>query len=166
LDVGCGTGVQLQRYAAAGCVVAGVDLSPAMLARAEHRLGGGADLQLGSAEHLPYATASFDLVLATLMLHELSAGQRDAVAREMLRVVAPGGKLLITDFHPGPWSFPKGWAYRAVSVIAESIARHLDRSRAFLADGGVPALAERLGATIERTKIVAGGNLGLYVLEP
>ena len=47
LDVGCGTGTQLARYVAAGCLVAGVDVSPAMLGRARERLGESADLHLG-----------------------------------------------------------------------------------------------------------------------
>ncbi len=166
LDVGCGTGLQLQRYAAAGCDVAGVDLSPAMLKRARERLGEHAVLLLGDARRLPYTDASFDLVLATLMLHELPSDTRDVAVKEMLRVVVPDGRLLVTDFHPGPWSFPKGWVYRSVSIVAETVARHRDRSHAFLTTGGVPELTDRLGITVERTKVVAGGNMGLYLLAP
>lgn len=166
LDVGCGTGTQLERYLDAGCVVAGVDTSPAMLDRARSRLGAGADLRQTSAESLPYDDAGFDLVLASLMLHELTPDAREAVAREMVRVVAPTGHLLVTDFHPGPWRMPKGRLYRAISVIAESAARHRDRSAAFLAAGGIPGLANTLRLPIEQMKVVAGGNMALYVLAP
>ena len=164
LDVGCGTGAQLERYEAAGCTVSGVDLSPAMLARARERLGADADLRLESAAALPYEDGEFDVVLATLSLHEMDAATREAAIREMGRVLAPEGHAVITDFHPGPRTLPKGWFYRGISVVAETVARHRDRSDAFLAAGGVPALVPRLGLTVERTKVVSGGNLALYVL--
>jgi ubiquinone/menaquinone biosynthesis C-methylase UbiE len=164
LDVGCGTGVQLERYRAAGCTVSGVDLSPAMLERARERLGADADLRLESAAALPYADSEFDVVLATLSLHEMDAATREAAIREMSRVLAPDGRVVITDFHPGPRTMPKGWFYRAISIVAETVARHRDRSDAFLAAGGIPTLASPLGLSIERTKVVSGGNLALYVL--
>ena len=164
LDVGCGTGAQLERYQRAGCQISGLDSSPAMLRRARARLGAGVDLQLASAESLPYPDKEFDLILASLMLHELQPTVRDAVVVEINRVLAPNGRILVTDFHPGPWTVPKGWLYRGIGVVAEMIARHRDRSAAFLAAGGIPALAARLGLSIERTKVLAGGNMGLYVL--
>ena len=164
LDVGCGAGAQLERYQRAGCVIAGIDASPAMLDRARQRLGTVVDLRLASAESLPYPDARFDLVIASLMLHELEPAVRDAVVSEIARVLAPDGRILITEFHPGPWTMPKGWFYRGISLVAETIARHRDRSAAFLASGGMPTLAARLGLTLERTKVVAGGNIALYVL--
>ena len=71
LDVGCGTGTQLERYLAAGCDVSGIDTSPAMLARARERLGSAADLRLADAQRIPFEDAMFDVVTATLVLHEL-----------------------------------------------------------------------------------------------
>lgn len=164
LDIGCGTGVQLEHYQRAGCRISGIDQSPAMLARARERLSGDADLRLGSAESLPYADGQFDLVVASLVLHELTPDTRDVVLGEVRRVLAADGRILITDFHPGRRTFPKGWLYRAVSVVAESIARHRDRSTAFLDAGGIPAIAAARGLTVERTKVVSGGNMALYVL--
>ena len=164
LDVGCGTGAQLQRYLKVGCSVAGVDRSPAMLARAKQRLGDAVDLRLGDAARLPFPDASVELVTATLMLHELRPADRQLVGTEMVRVLAPGGRLLVTDFHVGARRFPRGWTLRGISVVAELIAGHLDRSRAFLAEGGIPAMADRLGLRVDRTKVVAGGNLALYLL--
>lgn len=166
LDVGCGTGVQLQRYAEAGCVVAGIDLSEAMLTRARARLGRATDLRVGDATRLPFDNGAFDLVTATLVLHEVPTAARDVAVKEMQRVLAANGRLLVTDFHPGPWRFPRGWMYRGVSLLAETVARHRDRSHEFLAANGVPGLAERLGITIESTRVVAGGNMGLYLLSP
>ena len=100
------------------------------------RLGDRADLRYGDAAHLPFPDASVDLVTATLMLHELTGETRDAVLREVLRVLAQDGRLLVTDFHTGPLRFPTGWLWRALSVGAELLAWHLNRSWAFLNAGG------------------------------
>lgn len=164
LDVGCGTGTQLERYVAAGCDVAGIDTSPAMLARARERLGSAVDLRLADAQGIPFEDAMFDVVTATLVLHELSPRELEAVGKEMVRVVTDSGQLLVIDFSPGPLRGLKGWGMRAFSVLAELTARHLQRSRTFLADGGVPRLAESLGMEVRHTKSVAGGNMAVYVL--
>ena len=166
LDVGCGTGAQLGRYVAADCDVAGIDVSPAMLGRARKRLGEAVDLRLGDAQRLPFDDGMFDVVTATLVLHELAPVTRDVVAKEMLRVLMDDGRLLVVDFHVGPLRVPQGWAMRGLSVTAELMARHLQHSRAFLAEGGVPGLAQRLGVKVERTKVVGGGNMALYLLSP
>lgn len=165
LDIGCGTGGQLEHYQHAGCLISGIDQSAAMLARARDRLSGDADLRLGSAESLPYPDGRFDLVVASLVLHELTPDTQEAVLAEIRRVLAADGRILVTDFHPGRRAFPKGWLYRAVTVVAESIARHRDRSNAFLSAGGIPAIAAARGLTVECTKVVSGGNIALYVLK-
>lgn len=164
LDVGCGTGTQLERYAAAGCDVAGIDTSPAMLARARERLGSAADLRLADAQRIPFEDAMFDVVTATLVLHELRPLEREAVGKEMARVLTDSGRMLVIDFSPGPLHGLKGWGLRGFSVLAELTARHLQRSRTFLAEGGVPRLAELLGMEVQDTKSVAGGNMAVYVL--
>lgn len=166
LDDGCGTGAQLERYVAAHCDVSGIDVSPAMFGRARKRLGEAVDLRLGDTQRLPFDDGMFDLVTATLVLHELAPGTRDVVVKEMLRVLMDDGRLLVVDFHVGPLRVPKGWAMRGLSVAAELTARHLEHSRAFPAEGGVPGLAQRLGVKVERTKVVAGGNMALYLLSP
>ena len=164
LDVGCGTGKQLERFAAEGAAVAGVDTSPAMLGRAREALGDRADLRLVDAQCLPFPDASFDIVTATLVVHELTPEARAAVAAEMLRVLSADGALVIVDFHVGPLRGLRGRLMRGASVIAELVGRHLKRSRAFLAGGGVPALAEQLGVEVRETKVLAGGNLAIYRL--
>ena len=89
MDVGCGAGAQLERYQRAGCMIAGIDASPAMLDRARQRLGPVVDLRLAPAQSLPYSDARFELVIASLMLHELEPTVRDAVVSEIDRVLAP-----------------------------------------------------------------------------
>src|SRR5690606_14502404 len=58
LEVGCGTGLLLERFAAMCRTAKGVDLSPGMLERARQR---GLDVLEGSATKLPFDDASFDV---------------------------------------------------------------------------------------------------------
>ena len=118
LEVGCGTGSNLRLFQQAGCKISGIDLSPAMLQQARAKLGEGGDLQLADASEMPWAADSFDLALAMLTLHEMPGDIRRPVISEMLRVVKPGGRLLIVDFHPGPLSFPKGWFWKSTIFTA------------------------------------------------
>ena len=55
LEVGCGTGTNLELFAEAGCRVSGIDLSPAMMDIARRKLGVRADLRLGDAADMPFA---------------------------------------------------------------------------------------------------------------
>lgn len=98
LDVGCGTGALLaalaERIHASRLV--GVDLSPAMLARAREKLGRRAALVAAEAGRLPLADGRFDLVVSSSALHYWP----DPVTglAEMTRVLRPGGRVAITDW--------------------------------------------------------------------
>jgi ubiquinone/menaquinone biosynthesis C-methylase UbiE len=163
LDVGCGTGTGLERYLEAGCRCFGVDVSPAMLARAHERLGDGADLQLTDGTGLPFEAGTFDLVTISMVLHEVAAERRAGVMAEMARVVKPDGRLLITDFRFGSLRGIKGPLIKAVTFAIERAGGHYSGYRSFRRHGGVPALASGNDLVVEREKIVAGGNLAVYV---
>src|SRR5947208_10253646 len=62
--------------------------------------GAGADVRFrnATAEQLPMSDETFDAVLATLMLHHLPAPVRRECAREVFRVLKPGGRMLAVDF--------------------------------------------------------------------
>src|SRR5262245_8787652 len=103
LDVGCGTGslvIAAKRRVGAG-TVAGIDASPDMVARARSKATrAGLDVRFENAvaEALPFADATFDVVLSTLMLHHLPRAARQQCVREIRRVVKPLGRVLIVDF--------------------------------------------------------------------
>jgi ubiquinone/menaquinone biosynthesis C-methylase UbiE len=108
LDVGCGTGalalVARQRVGPSGAVH-GVDASPEMIAQAIRKAATArlrASFQVARAQALPFPTARFDVVLCTLMLHHLPRAVRDECAREIRRVLRPGGRVLAVDFEPPP----------------------------------------------------------------
>jgi ubiquinone/menaquinone biosynthesis C-methylase UbiE len=165
LDVGCGTGTHLEQYLTEGCSAHGIDNSPAMLDRAQARLGDQADLRLGDAGDLPWEDGTFDLVIAATLLHELDPATREATLAEMARVVGVDGRVLVIDFRKGRLRVPKGWLMRAFSVLMELIAgpTHVREYRRFMKAGGVPGtLPESL--IIDREKVVAGGNMALHLL--
>jgi ubiquinone/menaquinone biosynthesis C-methylase UbiE len=166
LDVGCGTGADLELYIRAGCHVCGVDLSPAMLAAARKRLGAGADLRPGDAARLPFPDGCFDLVLATYLLHELPPAQRCAVLDEMIRVVHNRGRLLLTDFQPGPYRFPFGWLSRALIFLLEAGAgfQHLKNGLGFVRGGGLPALIMPRKLSLEAVQPAGGGAIAFFLL--
>ncbi|NNC92967.1 MAG: class I SAM-dependent methyltransferase [Acidimicrobiia bacterium] len=164
LDVGCGTGTGLAGYHSAGCTVAGVDVSPAMLAQARARLGEDVELHLTKGDVLPFEGGRFDLVTVSMVLHEVAVGDRTALMTEMARCTKPGGRMLITDFRIGSLRGWKGPTLRVVNGVIERFSGHYAGYRSFRANGGVPALADAADVTIGREKIVAGGNIGIYVV--
>ncbi len=164
LDVGCGTGATLAAYADAGCTISGIDPSPAMLARAAERLGPAADLRVGVGQELPYPDATFDRVVASMMLHEVAAEHREAVLREGLRVARETGLLVVVDFRKGDLRGMKARLIKALSWVIERVGGHYGGYRSFHRLGGLPAVARQAGADIVREKIVAGGNLAIYFL--
>jgi len=166
LDVGCGTGTGLAGYHTAGCTVAGVDVSPAMLAQAKARLGDGVELHLTKGEVLPFEAGRFDLVTASMVLHEVADKDRLTFLTEVARCTKPGGRILITDFRIGSLRGWRGPTLRIVNTVIERFSGHYAGYRSFRSGGGVPALAEAAGLSIDREKIVAGGNIGIYVLAP
>ena len=167
LDLGCGAGGQLALCQARGCRAFGIDRSPAMLRVARQRLGAGSDLRVGDAASLPFADGSFDLVLATLVLHEMSPRVRAATLREARRVLRPKGRILVIDFHAGPpRRSARGLLNRAFILASELGAgrEHFRNYRSFIAAGGIPGLAAAGGLTVERRRLAAGGNVGIYLL--
>ncbi|HEX3232895.1 MAG TPA: class I SAM-dependent methyltransferase [Gemmatimonadales bacterium] len=98
LDVGCGTGVLLGRLVGRSPFreVTGVDLSPGMVAQARRRLPASVRLLVGDAEALPFAAASFDVVVSASSFHYWTAPTRGL--DELRRVLRPGGHLVITDW--------------------------------------------------------------------
>jgi ubiquinone/menaquinone biosynthesis C-methylase UbiE len=96
LELGCGTGIFLEKVARCGARIVGLDLSADLLSRARGRLVGvpNAALHRGNAEHLPYAASSFDAVYGSSVLHHLDL---DRALAETLRVLRPGGRCVFTE---------------------------------------------------------------------
>ncbi|HLF25577.1 MAG TPA: methyltransferase domain-containing protein [Anaerolineae bacterium] len=103
LDLGCGTAtltVLIKRTHPAAEVV-GVDGDPKVLdiGRAKAaKASVGIQLDHGLADQLPYPDQSFDRVLSSLVLHHLTGENKRRAAREVFRVLRPGGELHVVDF--------------------------------------------------------------------
>ena len=165
LDVGCGTGSDLELYHQGGCEIHGVDISPAMVKVARRKFGENVDLRVCDASQIPYEDQTFDLVLSTFTFHEMPHELRAEVLQEMIRVLKKDGRLLLTDFSPGPYPFPMGWLTRFGNLIMECIAgwEHLTNGLDFLKRGGLEGLIETFPLRVERSKIISAGNL-LFML--
>lgn len=96
LEIGCGTGVFLERAARSGAEIVGIDLSEDLLAQARARLDGVASVTLhrGNAEQMPYPEACFDVVYGSSVLHHLDL---DAALRDVFRVLRPGARAVFAE---------------------------------------------------------------------
>jgi ubiquinone/menaquinone biosynthesis C-methylase UbiE len=103
LDVGCGTGaVTLPAKVRVGKNggAAGIDPAPEMIAVARQkaiRAGLDIDFRVGVIESLPFPDETFDAVTSSLMMHHLPEHVRAKGLAEILRVLKPGGRVLIAD---------------------------------------------------------------------
>ena len=99
LDVGTGTGYLAEMVAPLSGEVIGVDCSPAMLRSASEKMSAAGhrhvSLREGFAERLPLANSSVDVAMCHMLLHH-TVSPRTALD-ELVRVVRPGGYLLIID---------------------------------------------------------------------
>ncbi len=166
LDIGCGTGKLLETYADAGAACSGIDLSDAMLAEAKKFLGDRADLHRGDATAMPFDDDSFDLATCSLMIHELGPDTQQDVLSEMARVTKQDGRVLVVDYRIGSLRL-KGRMLRGFSTVAERFAgsTHYANWRRYMRAGGLPSLLSDSGLEVDREKISAGGNLGLWLLK-
>jgi SAM-dependent methyltransferase len=120
LDVGCGAGTDLVRFARAGAVPTGVDLAASSIALAKRNFaleGLRANLAVADGERLPFAERSFDLVYA----HGVMQYTTDAAAlvRECRRVLRPGGQAIFQVYNRVSW-------LNALSRVTKVELEHVD----------------------------------------
>src|SRR4029079_16666010 len=104
LDVGCGAGTDLARFARGGADAAGVDISASAIALAKSNFaqqGLAADLREADGEHLPFADDTFDLVYAHGVV-QYTADDR-AMVSECRRVLKPGGTAIFQVYNRISW---------------------------------------------------------------
>jgi SAM-dependent methyltransferase len=126
LDVGCGTGRWVRRYEAMGFSATGVDATPGMLRLALDR-GTAAPLVGGQALHLPFADAAFDLVSDVTVVQHIPLALQPQALEEMLRVLKPGGRLVLLELIRGTGAHifprrPRDWIEQVASRGAKLIA--------------------------------------------
>lgn len=126
LDLGCGEGRFCRMLAARGARCTGIDLTGRMVATARARDPAGAYIR-GTAESLPFADASFDLVVSYVTLVDI-VDYRAAIAASA-RVLRPGGRFVVANV--GFVTASSGWQkddhgrrlYHRVDRYAEEFVR-------------------------------------------
>jgi len=126
LDLAAGTGASSVALAASGAEVVAADFSPGMIAEGKRRHGGVANLSFVEADAtaLPFEDDAFDAVTISFGLRNVNEPKK-ALA-EMLRVTAPGGRLVICEFsHPRSPVFAGLYRFyndRVLPVIARTMS--------------------------------------------
>jgi 2-polyprenyl-3-methyl-5-hydroxy-6-metoxy-1,4-benzoquinol methylase len=101
LDVACGTGNLAIPAARTGARVSGVDIAENLITQARARAAAEnlqADFRVGDAEQLPFADASFDVVVS--MYGAMFAPRPEVVAAELARVCRPSGMIAMANWTP------------------------------------------------------------------
>jgi SAM-dependent methyltransferase len=139
LDVGCGAGLSTAPLSSLAESVVGVDPAPAMLAH-HQTVAPEARFAVGSAQAQPFPEATFDLVTCAGALNYTDV---DRALREIARVLAPSGTLVVYDFSAGrrcrggidldgwfgefeaQYPFPPGYALEVNALDYQSAGLHL-----------------------------------------
>ena len=155
LDVGCGTGtlaLAAKRRVGASGSVYGIDASEEMIDRARGksaRRGQPVTFDVAAAQSLPFADATFDVVLCSLAVHHLPEDARAGALAEMRRVLKPEGRALIVEFSRG----------RGVWALLHPVALlHARKSPRILDEAA--ALMKRAGFASVVTGPLGFGGLG------
>lgn len=134
LDIAAGTGTSSEPYADAGVDVVPADFSLGMLAEGRRRRP---DLPFTAADAmaLPFADGSFDVVTMSFGLRNVA--DVDAALREFLRVVRPGGRLVVCEFSrpvvPVFSTVYRNYLMRALPQVARRVSSNPD-SYVYLAE--------------------------------
>lgn len=109
IDIGCGSGklavaaarAMAHQHSGASGSVLGIDATPGMVELARQSAAAvrcAARFQVGVAEALPLADGGANAVTSSYFFHHLPSDVKQTALREMWRVLAPGGRLVITDY--------------------------------------------------------------------
>jgi len=133
LEIGVGLGTDFIRFVRAGARATGIDLTPASVDLVRRRLaveGLQADVRTADAEHLPFASCSFDLVYSWGVLHHTPDTAR--AIQEAQRVLRPGGALCVMLYGRCSWVALGLWVRygllraRPWRTLSDVIAAHME----------------------------------------
>lgn len=152
LDIACGEGRLSRELARLGHRVIGIDSSPSLLAAA-HASDPDGEMLLADAAALPLDDGMADLAVASMAL--MTVNDVPAVVAEVARVLAPGGRFLVTLLHPVDTWGDAGGSYFVETPYDKEIVR--DSGRMTFHDAHRPLSAyfgalEQAGFAIERLR--------------
>ena len=150
LDLCCGSGEAAAPWLDAGFQVTGLDVSPLALELAEKRHPGMQRVE-GLAEDPPLENGSFDAIQLSVALHEFPRRERELVLRQCLRLLRPGGWLVLVDLHPaGPWLRIPQQLFCALFETNTALA---------MLEDNLPAQLQELGFCSVEQELLAGEAL-------
>ncbi|MFV0375538.1 demethylmenaquinone methyltransferase [Microbacterium sp.] len=126
LDLAAGTGTSSAALARSGATIVAADFSPGMIAEGRRRHGDIPNLMFAHADatDLPFGDGEFDAVTISFGLRNVS--DPDRALAEMLRVTAPGGRLVVCEFsHPTSAVFGRLYRFysdRVLPVAARAVS--------------------------------------------
>jgi ubiquinone/menaquinone biosynthesis C-methylase UbiE len=133
LEVGVGAGTDHLRFARSGALCTGIDLSEVSLETTRRRLlaeGLASDLRVADVESLPFADGSFDRVYSWGVIHHTPDTPR--AAREILRVLRPGGRLCVMVYNRHSIVAGQAWLVHAalrgqpMRSLTDVLAHHME----------------------------------------
>ncbi|HEX3706758.1 MAG TPA: class I SAM-dependent methyltransferase [Mycobacteriales bacterium] len=153
LDLGCGTGNAALALARAGAVVTAVDPAPRLLEVTRSRAATEAltlDVREGEAATIPLGDHSADVIVSVFAV--IFAPDPPAAMAEMARVLAPGGRIVLTAWIPG---YGMGQAYAALGTyLSEELGLPTPPARFAWHDRGVlTGLAEPHGFDVSLDEV-------------
>jgi arsenite methyltransferase len=160
LDLGSGAGIDAflaARETGPSGRVIGVDMTPAMLARARENAGkhgfSNVEFRLGEIENLPLADGTVDLVISNCVVN--LSPDKPRVFREALRVLRPGGRMVVSDLV-------------LVAELPESVRTSVEAYVGCVAGASMKSDYVRMigDAGFERIEIVEEKRYGTAGLEP
>jgi ubiquinone/menaquinone biosynthesis C-methylase UbiE len=171
LEIGCGTGTLTASMARQGASVTAIDSSPTMLAEAQKKVAAGNLEERVTLKHLDAALieerfppASFDLVVSTLVFSELPPDEQRYVLEACVKLLAPGGRLLVADEVIPSHPLPQVLFYLVRWPLVLSTWMLTRTSTASLRD--FDSLLAQTGFRSRAVASYLGGSLVLYEILP
>lgn len=158
LEIGVGLGADHQRFAEAGAELWGVDLTERAISHTSRRLamlGLKSNLRVDDAENLSFPDNEFDLVYSWGVIHHSPDTQQ--VAREIMRVLRPGGEFRVMIYHKYSMIGLMLWlryallAGRPFQTLDSLYARYLESpgTKAYTRAEGAQLFAGAVGVHVE-----------------
>lgn len=156
LDLCCGPGTQAGLLRQPGRTIVGLDINLRMLKYAAFRQL-GIPFFCADAVRTPFRPAAFRGIVVSFALHEREPAFRAGLLKEAVRILAPGGGIVLVDFE-SPWDGLSRLATLYVSPVERLAGRgHFRNGRDFLRRGGLRSLLKENGLReVERRNFGAG----------